>query len=158
MDTHTTRRTLAAMHDRLGGDHADSGATQASPLHRMGMLFLAFLVVISMPMFWASTAQGDDSDAPSAPLTGKSGSSDDDDEDEDEDEDSTDGNGRSDGVNDTGGTDGAGDTRGTVNTDRGAKTVAGSATDGANDTKGTDGAGDTQGTVNTDRGDDTDRH
>ncbi|MEJ7786449.1 MAG: hypothetical protein WKF96_16725, partial [Solirubrobacteraceae bacterium] len=73
MDIETTRSTLAPMYDRLGGDGAD-GATKLSPLHRMGVLLLAFLSVAAMPTFWASTALGDESDEPAAPLAGKSGS------------------------------------------------------------------------------------
>ena len=162
MDIDTTRSTLAPMYDRLGGDGAD-GAPKLSPLHRMGVLLLAFLSVVAMPTFWASTALGDESDEPTAPLAGKSGSGEEDeDESGDDDENSTDGNstdgnGRSDGAGDTQGTDGAGDTQGTIGTDRGAATASASATDGVNDTRGTDGAGDTQGTVNTDKGEETAR-
>ena len=156
MDTSTPRTKLAPLYDHLGADGSEVTA-QLSPLRRAGMLLLALLAVAAMPMYWASTAFGDDSDEPTAPLSGKNASSDDDDDDDEEGQDTTDGTGRSDGAGDTAGTDGAGDTRGTRGTDRGEATVAASATDGADDTGGTDGAGDTRGTVATDRGDNTTR-
>ena len=153
MDTsRTTRHPGAAMYLRLGSADVDS-AGQVSPVRRAGMLLLALLVVASMPMFWAASAIGDESDVPAAALNKSGpGSGEDADDDDDDDEDTTDGNGRSDGAGDTRGTDGAGDTRGTKLTDQGPGTKAASATDGVNDTSGTDGAGDTRGTKLTDQG------